>query len=470
MVNEPEGSPVAESVEDRIRRRAGGKGADEERTTPPVPDSLEDTGLSAPFVDDLLLKTHYRQGPRSGDQLSGSLRLPFSVLDDRLLSLQQRHMLEVRETKGQSRRGYVFDLTGEGRKRAAELVANNAYVGSAPVPVDQYWRWVEGQRLRGHRLSREEIEEGFDHLVLDRELLDSLGPAINSAGSLFLYGPAGNGKTAIAEAIASMFGGEIFIPRTVEIEGQIVQLYDPFFHEKVDDEDQQGRSREWLRAPPDYDQRFVKIERPVVIVGGELTLDQLELQHDESMGLFRAPPQVKANGGVFVIDDFGRQIIRPRDLLNRWMYPLERNVDYLSLPTGQKLMVPFECLLIFATNLDPADLVEEAFLRRIRYKILVDDPDREQYEEIFRQRCERHGIEYRPGAAEYVFREFYGDRDLEPRACHPRDIVRHLLDLAAYRGREPGLSDELLEEACTTYFLETGSEPGTTETVAPGAG
>lgn len=424
-------------------------------TAPPVPETLDDTGLSHAFVSDLVLKTLYVQGSRTGSQLEGSLRLPFPILDEPLMDLQQRRLLEVRGSQGHGRIGYHFDITGEGRARAREIMQTSRYVGPAPIPLDEYWESVRSQSTRGLQIGREKILEGFDHLVFDDDFIDTLGPAINSGKSLFLYGHAGNGKTSIAEAVAEMMGSTVFVPHAVEIEGQVISVFDPVAHRPVEEAYAAPQDRPaYLRDAPTHDLRFVRVKRPVVMVGGELTLDELELQFDSQSGVYRAPPQMKANCGVFIIDDFGRQRVRPRDLLNRWMVPLDRHMDFLSLPMGHKLPVPFECLLIFATNLNPTELVEEAFLRRIQYKILVDNPSREEYEEIFQRCCENVGIEYSAGGVDLIFREFYEKRGLPPRACHPRDIVNHLLDLARYLGREPAVSGRLLGLACRSYFLD----------------
>lgn len=420
---------------------------------PPVPDSLEDTGLTEEFLADLILKALYKQGALTGDDLTNQIKLPFAILDERLLDLQQRRYLEVRGTEGHGRRGYTFDLTTEGRGRVREILETSGYVGPAPVTMRDYWNWVDAHSVRDVTITREQVVDGFRHLVLDDEFIETIGPAINSGRSVFLYGSAGNGKTAIAEAIAQMFGGQMFIPHAIFTEGQVIQLYDPLFHDEIEDDD--DVEKDWLRAPPDHDARFVKIKRPVVIVGGELTLDQLELQYDPNSKIFRAPPQVKANGGVFVIDDFGRQRVRPRDLLNRWMYPLERQLDFLTLPTGAKLAVPFDTLLIFATNLNPAELVEEAFLRRIRYKIMVENPTREQYEAIFERFCESQDIPYDADAVEYIYQEFYQRLGLAPRKCHPRDLLKQLLDLSRFQQREALLEKDMVRQACRTYFLDT---------------
>ncbi|MDX1578669.1 MAG: ATP-binding protein [Gemmatimonadota bacterium] len=428
-------------------------------TKPPVPETLEDTGLSAAFVTDLLLRTLYLQGARTGSQLEATLRLSYAILDEPLLDMQQRRLVEVRGSTGHGRMGHTFDITGEGRARAREIMQTNRYVGPAPIPLGDYWESVRQQSTRGLQIGREAIREGFSHLVFDEDFLDTLGPAINSGKSIFLYGEAGNGKTSIAEAVAEMMGSQVYVPYAVEIDGQVISIYDPVAHRptKAEPVEAAPETPSYLRPVPDADPRFALVRRPVVMVGGELTLDELELQFDAQTGVYRAPPQVKANCGVFIIDDFGRQRARPRDLLNRWMVPLDRHMDFLSLPMGHKLPVPFECLLIFATNLDPTELVEEAFLRRIQYKILVDDPSRDEYRAIFRRCCEAAGLDPSGDGVDLVFREFYEGRDLAPRACHPRDIVNHVLDLARYLGVEPEASGRMLEMACRSYFLDVPS-------------
>jgi predicted ATPase with chaperone activity len=420
---------------------------------PRLPTNLEETGLSSALVSELLLKTLYVQGARSGDELAGFLRLPFSILDDELLTLQQRRLVQVRGTKGRGRRGYTFELTGEGRSRCREVMVTDRYVGPAPVPLEQYQLIVADQRVEDAEVDEDLVREGLRHLVFDDKFQEALGPAINSGRSMFLYGHAGNGKTSLAEAIADMLGDAIYIPYCIEVEGQIISLFDPVFHEPVERRSEDS-NLVWFDPAPDYDPRWVRIRRPVVMVGGELMLDDLELQFDRLMGVFRAPPQMKANGGVFIIDDFGRQRVRPRDLLNRWMVPLEKSVDFLSLPMGHKLPVPFQCLLIFATNLDPSELVEEAFLRRIRYKILVDNPTRSQYEEIFRRACESRGLAFAPEAVELLYEEYYSRPDLAPRACHPRDVTNHLCDIAKFKRREADLTPEMLRMACDSYFMD----------------
>lgn len=435
-----------------------------DQPAPQVPRSLDEAGLSMPFVSDLLLKTLYSRGTCSGTELVRLVRLPFALLDDPLMDLQQRHMVEVRGVEGHGRRGYLFDITGEGRNRARELLSRSGYVGPAPVAGDTYRSWIRQQGLGTEHIPPDEIQRGFRHLVLDPAMVDRLGPGINGGRSIFLYGPPGNGKTELAYAISTILGASIYIPYTVQVGGQTISLFDPHVHEVVEDSfdsNVQDVDGPLVSSGPAFDPRFVKVRRPAVIVGGELTLDQLELEYDQVTGVHVAPPQMKANGGVFVIDDFGRQRVRPRDLLNRWMIPLDRGIDYLSLPNGQKLEVPFDCLVVFSTNLNPSELVEEAFLRRIRYKILVDDPDKDAFTEIFRRLCVKKGIEFDASAIDYIFENYYEGQGISPRACHPRDLLADLTDMAEYAGIRPSLSRELLEEACRSYFIDM-PKPGAT--------
>ena len=426
---------------------------------PSVPETIKDTGLTEEFVVDLLIKTLYVQGARTGQQLVKAVRLPFAFVDARLLDLQQRRMVEVRGAAGLGRGGYMFDLTGAGRERAREALASSQYVGPAPVPLAQYRAWVDKQSIRNVHVTMEKVREGFRGMVLSEAVHDVLGPSINSAKSLFLYGAPGNGKTMIAETISGLLGGDVFVPYAVEIEGQLMVVYDPVYHHAVDGSDPfESQTTEddadWLKSPPSYDQRYIKVRRPVVLTGGELTLEQLDLQYDTHTKMYIAPFQLKANGGVLILDDFGRQRVPPKDLLNRWIVPLEKRIDFLTLHTGGKFPVPFDCLLIMATNLEPSHLVEEAFLRRIHYKIQIEGPDPEQYAEIFARCCAERRIEYDPKAVGHVYEEFYRGRGIHPRACHPRDILDHLVDIARFYEGKAALTNDLLDRACRSYFLD----------------
>ena len=424
--------------------------------TPPVPESVEATGLSEEAVADLLLKVLYVQGARSGDSLTRTVALPFDIVDNVLHDLQQRRFIEVRKTEGHGRGGYTFDITGAGRERAREALEGNQYVGPAPVPLDQYRAATLRQSVGEVHITRSRIREGFDDLVLDEHLFEALGPAVNSAKSLFLYGAPGNGKTHMAEIIARLMGSaSIWIPYALDVDGQMVVLFDPVHHQRIKkeaDEGDGGAADVLIRKDTPYDRRYVQVRRPIVMTGGELTMNQLDLEYDRHTKMYQAPFQVKANGGVLIIDDFGRQRVPPHELLNRWIVPLEKRRDYLTLHTGVKFPVPFDTLIIFATNLDPSDLVDEAFMRRIHYKIEVPSPNREQYEVIFERACDSRNIPYDPRAVEYIYRKYYGTIGIEPRGCHPRDITDHVLDYARYVEAEPKLTPELIDSACDSYF------------------
>lgn len=425
-----------------------------EQPAPRVPDTLDESGLGREFIVELLLKTIHVHGPRSGRALAESICLPFAVIDELLHELQQRRVIEVCNGEGHSRSAYEYDLAPVGRERAREALLASQYVGPAPVPVDQYSHWVRAHSISYERITRDRVREGLQSLVLEPGMLDALGPAINSGAAMFLYGDPGNGKTAIAKAIARMMGGSVFVPHAVKIGGQVMLVYDPVYHRALDAPPEGAKDTPWLRPAESYDRRYVRIARPIVEVGGELMLEQLDLQYDPYTKLYQAPFQVRANGGVLIIDDFGRQRVPPRELLNRWIVPLERREDVLTLHTGSKFPVPFDSLLIFATNLDPGALVEEAFLRRIRYKIHVASPDRVRYTEIFRRCCDQINMEFDPAAVRFVYDHYYDASAIEPRACHPRDLLGHVCDTARFRETAASLSPELLEAACHWYFLE----------------
>lgn len=425
------------------------------QAAPSAPRTLEEAGISAELLDELILKTLYVGGAQSGRDLTASLALPFPIVDARLVLLQKRRMLAVSGTTGPNRGSYRFDLTDSGRERARDAMLVSQYVGPAPVPLATYEDWIRKQSLRNVRVTRDTVEREFEHLVLDDALFRMLGPAVNSARSIFLHGEPGNGKTTIAELIAGLLGGAIFIPHAVEISGQIMVLYDLSHHVRADEDEPESRGPEWLRDVPEHDARFVRIRRPVVMAGGELTLDQLDLQYDPATRIYQAPFQLKAAGGVLIIDDFGRQHVAANDLLNRWIVPLEKRIDFLTLHTGVKFRVPFDSLLIFATNLQPEDLVDEAFLRRIKYKIEVESPSREAVTEIMRRVCESRSMPFLPDSIDFLYDRYYS-HGIAPRGCHPRDIIDHVEDIARYEERPPHPTGDLLERACETYFLIMG--------------
>ena len=427
---------------------------------PIAPETIADTGLSPEAITELLLKTLYVQGARSGQELVEAMCLPFAIVDELLLTLQHQRLVEVKRTVGAGRGGYIFDLTNAGSERAREAMAAGQYVGPAPVPLEHYRAWIERQSIRNVHVTRERLIAAFADLVLDPAFVESLGPAVNSAKSLFIFGDPGNGKTVMAEVMAGLLGGSFYLPYAVDIGGQIMVVYDPVYHRPVAPEDLGGAANEpeWLRDVPNHDRRYARVARPVVMTGGELTLEQLDLQYDRDTKMYQAPFQVKANGGVLILDDFGRQRVPPRELLNRWILPLEKRMDFLTLHTGSKFPVPFESLLIFATNLDPGELVEEAFLRRIHYKVQAQSPTRAQYEEIFRRCAAARDIPYRPEAVAQVYRDFYEGRGIAPRGCHPRDLTDHVCDIARFLDVAPTLSTDLLDRACRSYFLDASEQ------------
>jgi predicted ATPase with chaperone activity len=416
---------------------------------PPVPSTPQETGLAFEALKALLLKSLYA-GELSGTTLADNLRLPYVLLEHLVDHVRAEKLVEVRGSAGTGTASYRYALTDFGRDRAHQYLEANSYIGPAPVPVAQYCDYVRKVRDNRGYLDRERLTGGFTHLIVSAEMLDQLGPAVNSNKSIFLYGPPGNGKTVVAEGIGKALGGDMYVPHAIDVDGQIITLYDPVNHvtlEEVDD------SSSILKTAA-RDRRWVRIKRPVVTVGGELTLEMLDLSFNPISKFYEAPLQMKANGGVFVVDDFGRQRIRPRDLLNRWIVPLESRVDYLTLHTGKKFELPFDVLIVFATNLNPESLADEAFLRRIPYKIYAKNPTVDEFTRIFELNCRRRGLTFDPVVIEYLVRRYYEPRSLDMRACHPRDLVEQVVNLCRYQNKTATITRELLDAACASYFLD----------------
>jgi len=412
---------------------------------PPEPQSVEQTGLYIGFLADLALKTLYLRGQMTMSELSSALGLPITNVVDKVMDfLKLERLVEIRGGTGLSAASYQFVIVDRGAEKAQEALGRSQYVGKAPVPLASYVAAVQRQTINGVRVTQEEVSQAFSAMVIPRHTLTQLGPAINSGKSIFLFGPPGNGKTTIAEIMVTLLKGEVVLPYAVEIDQQVIKLYDQVYHRPVIDPTVAERLR--------YDHRWVITRRPVVMTGGELTLDTLDLIWDETSKMYEAPFQMKANGGIFMVDDFGRQRVSPKDLLNRWIVPLEKRVDYLTLHTGKKVEIPFDMLIVFSTNLDPADLVDEAFLRRIRYKIGIEAPTVDQYEEIFKRMCARKQIEYRADALSQILAH-YRRKGLGLRSCHPRDILEQLSDTARFLGRPAQLTPDLIDMACESYFV-----------------
>jgi hypothetical protein len=425
-------------------------------TPPPPPATIEETGLHSDTLAQLLLKTLVA-GEASGTSLADRLRLPYSVLDSLIQHARVEKLVEVRGTSGAGSAGYRYILTDLGRDRAGQFFDISRYVGAAPVPLAQYNAYVRACMAARPYIDKDKLSTGFEHLIVGKPLLDQLGPAVNSGKSLFLYGAPGNGKTVVAEGIGRALGDEMFVPHAVDVDGQVITTFDPVNHQHLGGV--HGGSDSVI-AIAQYDRRWERIRRPVVVVGGELTLEMLDLTFNPISKFYEAPIQLKANGGVFVVDDFGRQRIPPRDLLNRWIVPLESRVDYLTLHTGRKFEVPFNVLIVFATNLKPESLADEAFLRRIPYKILAKNPTLDEYCRIFEMNCRRRSLPFDPVMIEYLQRKYYQPRKLQMRACHPRDLIEQVVDMCRYQGRQPAITRELLDAACTSYFLEETDSQG----------
>jgi hypothetical protein len=423
-----------------------------ERLGPPPPappGSLADSGLRADQASELLLKTLV-SGEQSGMSLSDRMCLPYSILEGLLEHARVEKLVEVRGAAGAGTAGYRYALTDLGRDRAGHFLELSRYIGPAPVPLAQYIAYMRA--LHGGRgyLDRERLVGGFTHLVVGSDMLEQLGPAVNSNKSLFIYGPPGNGKTVVAEGIGRALGGEIYIPYAIDVDGQIITMFDPVNHLRADN----AANAQTIVAGLGHDRRWEKIRRPVVTVGGELTLEMLDLTFNPIARFYEAPIQLKANGGVFVVDDFGRQRIPARDLLNRWIVPLESRVDYLTLHTGRKFEVPFDVLVVFATNLKPETLADEAFLRRIPYKIYARNPTLDEFTRIWELNCRRKSLAFEPKVIEYLVRKYYQPRGLQLRACHPRDLIEQVVDRCRFEGRPAAVSRELLDAACASYFID----------------
>ncbi len=420
---------------------------------PPLASSIEDTGLPLGFLSNLALKMLYLEGDLLGYELAERMRLPHAgVVDDLLAFLKEEQLCEVKGTGsgsgglGLGRAVYRYRITDKGRAAAREAMERSQYVGPAPVPLAQYNEGIRRQSLGKSIVHRDGLEQALSHLVIDEETTAHLGAAVNSRRSIFLFGPPGNGKTAISEGIGTLvLQGALYVPYAVETGHEVIKVFDVVNH--VRDEDRSASKNS-------HDQRWIRIRRPVIMVGGEMTLEELDLIYERTSRYYEAPVQMKANGGMLLIDDFGRQQVRPRDLLNRWIVPLEKRIDYLTLHTGRKIQIPFDTLIVFATNLAPQELVDEAFLRRIRHKIEIGDPTWEQYRDIFRRVCREKGVPYDDQALTYLIKEHYIKAGRPRRGCHPRDLVDQIQDIASYLEIPAKLSRDLIDQACNTYFVD----------------
>ena len=408
---------------------------------PQPPEDFKHASITSAMAESLLLKFLLAHGSTKGRVLSEELALPLKDSKEMLTGLKNEQLVFYKDS---AQLDFTYALTEDGRERAKKYVQECSYLGSAPVSLAEYIASVNKQTIAGEMPRRDDLQRAFSDLLISDELFSRLGPAINSGRGMFLYGPPGNGKTSIAERITSCFGTEVWVPRTIQIEGQIIMLFDPQVHEPVE----LGSS---IIKAKQYDRRWIKIKRPTIVVGGELTMDALEIRYDPVSKISHAPLQMKSNCGSLVIDDFGRQRINPFELLNRWIVPLEKRYDFLQLITGTKIQVPFDQLIIFSTNLEPKDLVDDAFLRRIPYKIEVPDPTETEFRQLMQIVSAQSGVEPNAEALDHLIAR-YRTEERPFRCCHPRDLLAQIKNQCDYEGGQAAMTRETFDFAMTNYF------------------
>ena len=421
---------------------------------PPAPATLEETGLGREMVTDLVCKILHGSNELTGSELTKRIGLSFAVIDPSLDFLKSQSQCAIAGGTLFGNQSFRYRLTDAGHDRALRSLDRSQYSGVAPVPITQYRRYMQRfTQSTSDAATPEDVREAFADLVVSERVLSELGPAICARQSIFIYGPPGNGKSVMASSIRRVLSGDIAIPYAVEVGGNIIRFFDPAVHEPVAGPPQPEGSEARV------DQRWIQCRRPMVSVGGELTLEMLALAYNSRSGVYRAPVQTLANGGILVIDDFGRQRCSPRDLLNWWMVPLETGIEYMTLHSGEKVEMPFETLVVFSTNIRPSELVDEAFLRRIQYKIYAESPTREAFGQIFERCCRAAEVSFDQTLVDGLLDGIYRTRHVQLRGCHPRDLIRQALAIGRYQGEPRRLTSELLHAACLSYFIDDHEAP-----------
>lgn len=416
------------------------------RFSPPELNSLADTGIPHGIVEQLILKSLYFKGDLVGNELAHSIGFRFSMIEDLCEQFKVQQLVQVKGSRGLGPVSSTLSLTEAGRRVTRDYLEANQYVGPAPVPMEQYSQAVAIQKLPNHWLTFERLAEAYSHMVISNNVLNQIGPAVCSGKSFLIYGQPGNGKTYLAEALANIQTSPIWIPYALECQGNIIQLFDPIYH-KVLSNSGPDSALETMS-----DGRWARCKRPFLATGGELTLGMLDLSYNSASKIYDAPSHVKANNGIYLIDDFGRQRASPTEILNRWIVPMERHVDYLGFAHGGKMTVPFETFLVFSTNLTPNQLGDEAFLRRIQYKMLLRSPDRAEFRAIFMQQCEKNGLNPPVEMIESFITRYYTQTGRTFRRCHPRDLISQVVDYIAFKRLPHQLTDDLLEQAFECCF------------------
>ena len=412
---------------------------------PGEPQTLEESGLSATDVESLILKHLLISGQANGRKIADQIKLPFGITQELLRGLKQQLLVTY---KSQAAMGdFEHELTEEGEAKARWYVERCTYCGAAPVPLKDYVAGVEKQSIRKSRPKLPDLCAAYDDLTLSPAIISTIGQAIYTGKGLFVYGPPGNGKTSIAERVIRAIDPYIWVPRTIVVTGEIIRLFDPASHEEAAPSGS-GQLLDMMR----FDRRWVRIKRPNLIVGGELKLEHLEFSEHNATGIIEAPLQMKANGGTLVVDDFGRQRVSPEELLNRWIVPLEKNYDFLTMPSGRQIQVPFDSILIFSTNMEPRKLVDEAFLRRMPYKIEIADPSPREFRDLIKQWCSKLEIEYQEEAVEHLITKHYGEAGRPMRFCHPRDLLLQVKTFFEFHDLPKVLSAKACDVAVKNYF------------------